>query len=585
MELINKDQFAEATNLKKVKLGFLSTFLMQLIQLDKLNDLYAGCEDKEGEEFLEALFKKLEVETIVDPSDLAHIPKDGPFIIVANHPFGGLDGIALLKVLLSQRSDFKLMANFLLQRIGRLKDYFIPVNPFESAKHLSQSFGGIRNTLQHLKNGHPIGIFPAGEVSSFQTSNQAIVDKEWSMSVLKLIHSAKVPVVPVYFYGSNSLSFQLLGMLHPALRTIKLPSELLNKKKQTVKLRIGKPISVKEQESFEDAAQLGRYLRAKTYALGSPLEVKRFFQNGLRALKKPETIIEAVPKEKLISDIASIAHNRIHKHGDFELYIAYSTDIPNILLEIGRLREITFRAMQEGTNRSVDFDEYDLYYHHLFLWDTVNQAIAGAYRIGKGHDIAMKYGKKGFYINSLFKIKSEALPILSQAVELGRSFIPEAYQRKPMGLFLLWKGILYFILKHPEYRYLIGPVSISNRYSKLSKGMMIEFIKRHYYNHELAEFFKPRKKFKFKEKERVAAILLDKADSDFQALDKFIEDIEPERFNVPVLLKKYIKQNARIIGFNVDPKFEMALDGLILLDIQDIPKNMLDGLKKDFELG
>ena len=331
---------------------------------------------------------------------------------------------------------------------------------------------------------------------------------------------------------------------------------------------------------------MGRYLRAKTYALGSPLEIKSFFKGRLKALKQPQGIIPEVSQELLMNDISALKESGklLHTQKEFELYLAGPREIPHLLQEIGRLREITFRAVGEGTNRSIDLDEFDLYYHHLFLWDKEANTLVGAYRLGKGGDIMNLYGMRGFYIRSLFRISSQMEGILEASMELGRSFVRQEYQRKMLPLFLLWKGILYVLLKNQEYRYLIGPVSISNHYSKLSKGLMIAFIKRNFYRADLAQYVKPKKQFKPNFKKVDTTALLEKSGSDIKALDEFVKDIEPEKYNLPVLLKKYMKQNAKIIGFNVDPKFGMALDGLMILDLKDLPESTLTDLKKDFEL-
>ncbi|MAX80285.1 MAG: hemolysin [Crocinitomicaceae bacterium] len=585
-ELIKRDEFADIASIGKLKMPRIAGILMNVLSINKINEFYANNAHKNAVDFVDALFEQLNIEFDIDPTELANLPKEGAFISVSNHPYGGIEGLFLIKLLLQQRPDSKVMVNFLLNRIAPLAPHIIPVNPFEDKQDLKSSFAGIKQSLHHLSEGHPIGTFPAGEVSSFQTNSKSITDREWQDGILRLIQKADVPVVPIFFHGNNSLIFQLLGSIHPALRTAKLPSEVFNKKDRKVKVRIGKPISVKEINGFEDHKQMGRFLRAKTYALGSALEVKKFYRPNLSALKKPEPIANAIPSDVLLGEIERLRamDMRIHTQQEFEIYIAYSTDIPNILTEIGRLREITFRAMQEGTNRALDLDEYDLYYHHLFIWDKEANKLVGAYRLGKGNDIMKKYGKRGFYVHSLFRLKRKFKPILFETIELGRSFIVEEYQRKMLPLFLLWKGILYFLIKNPEYRYLMGPVTISNRYSKLSKSLMIGFIKKNFFREDLAELVRPRKKFRPKTKNVDAEIILESSKDDFKSLDKFIQEIEPERYNIPVLLKKYMKQNARIIAFNVDPKFGQALDGLMVLDMNDVPESTIEDLKKDFDI-
>jgi putative hemolysin len=181
---------------------------------------------------------------------------------------------------------------------------------------------------------------------------------------------------------------------------------------------------------------------------------------------------------------------------NYEVFITPTSQIPCIIREIGRLREITFREVGEGTNKATDLDEYDIYYHHLFIWDTEAKRIVGAYRIGLGDEIFYGVGKKGFYINELFKLKEQFTPVLKKSLELGRSWIRKEYQMKPLPLFLLWKGILKFVIDNPRYRYLIGPVSISNSFSQFSKSLIVDYINRNHFDHEMAQYVKPRKKFK-----------------------------------------------------------------------------------------
>lgn len=585
MNLIESSDILKASKLDRFggNLGgsLVAKLVMHIMRLNKINKLYADVYNDDPQEFLDRLIDALGVTIEINEEDLQKIPAEGAFITISNHPFGGLDGIILIKLLSKIRPDYKVMANFLLKKIVPIKDYFLGVNPFEGVKSVS-SAGGLKEALRHLSEGKPLGLFPAGEVSAYQADSNTVEDKEWSMSVLKLIRKANVPVIPIYFKGSNSMLFQLLGMIHPVLRTVKLPSELLNKKNRGVRLRIGSPISVREQNSFVDLGQYGKFLRAKTYLLGSSLEVKKFFLKSQQAEKKVEPLVAAIPLEMQEKELEAIREDYLlFTMKNYAVYCAPTMRIPNILNEIGRLREITFRAVGEGTNRSIDLDEFDLYYYHLFIWDEEAKRLVGAYRVGKGKEIIDRYGVKGFYIHTLFKIKKKMLPLLYGSIELGRSFVVEAYQRKPLPLFMLWKGILYFLIKNPEYRYLIGPVTISGKYSEVSKDLIMKFIKRNCWDKELAECIAPRSKYRVDSNDRDVDVMVEASGDDIGTLDKLIGDIEPSSDKLPVLLKKYISLNGRIIGFNIDPKFNMCLDGLLILDLFDVPMTTIESLSKE----
>lgn len=582
MKLVDPKDFKRAAGLNTVGGESIAKMLMSILKINKINREYSKISDLEGLEFLDALLKRLEILYEINAEELKRIPKEGPFIIVANHPYGGIDGIILLKIVQEIRPDFKAMANFLLRRIEPIKESIIPVDPFEGQSQISGSVAGIKNALNHLREGKPLGIFPAGEVSTYyNTEAPGVADKQWNESIIKFIKKVGVPIIPVYFKGTNSRLFHILGLIHPLLRTAKLPSELFNKKNKVVKLRMGLPISVQEQNEFTDISRFGRFLRLKTYALGSSIEVRKFFNYRLKPEAKALDIISPVSPELIQSEVESLMENYLlFKSKNFCILCAPSVEMPHLMMELGRLREITFREIGEGTNRKIDVDEFDLYYNQLFIWDEEEKAIVGAYRVGKGKEILERYGKKGFYIQSLFKIDNGFLPILGQSIELGRSFIVKEYQRKPLPLFLLWKGILYFLIKNPEYRYLIGPVSISSRFSNFSKGLIISFMKANYYDHEFARLITPRNTFKVNISKDDTDVIFEKS-NDLNKLDKFIQDIESDEFRMPVLLKKYIKLNGRIIGFNVDPKFNNALDGLLILDLFQVPIDTITSLSKE----
>jgi putative hemolysin len=584
MDLVSSKDISKAINLERPGGELIAKLLMQLFKLNKLNILYSKTSDKNGTEFINCIIEHLDFTYKVSENDLKRIPPENPFIVVANHPFGGIEALIMIKIFSDLRPDFKAMGNFLLQKIDPIKDMIIPVNPFESRKEAKSSFAGIKNALFHVKEGNSLAIFPAGEVSSYQPESGVIQDREWQTSILKFIKKAQVPIIPVYFHGTNSRLFHFLGKIHPVLRTAKLPSELFNKKHKEIQIRIGTPILVKEQEEFTDISHYGRYLRARTYALGTSIEVKKFYTRTFHPrVRKKEPIIDAVQEEILIKEVNIVKEKYLlFKSKEYLIICAPSTEMPNIVTEIGRLRELTFRDVGEGTNRSSDIDEYDFYYHQLFIWDEQNNKIVGAYRIGKGKDIIAQYGINGFYIRSLFKISNKFLSYLNESIELGRSFIVKEYQRKPMPLFLLWKGLLLFLLKNAEYRYMIGPVSISDDFSKFSKSLIVEFVKKYHFNSELAKFIKPKNKYIVKSDKTVDRELLTSVgNGDSGMLDKIIQDIE-SNYKMPILLKKYLQLNAKIIGFNVDPKFNDALDGLIILDIFEVPESFIKTLSKEF---
>jgi putative hemolysin len=583
MKIITTEEFAKATKLDKLKMPGLAELLMEVMKINQVNELFAEAQPKQGIEFIDAILAGCGVEIEYDESDLKNIPKEGGFIAIANHPYGGIEGLVLLKLLLTVRPDAKLMANFLLKKIPNLSDFFIAVNPFENIEH-SSSISGLKNTLELLNQGTPIGIFPAGEVSTFKIETQQVTDRLWHPVVGKIIAKARVPVVPIYFHGNNGLLFNLLSIIHPALRTAKLPSELFNKQGHTIKLRIGKPINITDYPEHNNSTKLLNFLRARTYALGTGLEEeKKIFnpRNLFKIKKLPEAVAREIKPEILEKEVEPLRENyRVWQEKNYEVFVVPTDAIPNVIREIGRLREITFRDVGEGTNKAVDLDEYDIYYHHLFIWDTEAKLIVGAYRIGLGDEIFYSLGKNGFYLTELFKIKAQMIPVLKKSIELGRSFIRKEYQQKPLPLFLLWKGIFKFLIDNPRYRYLIGPVSISNSFSKFSKSLIVEYINRNHFDHDMAQFVRPRKKFKV-DFSKIDTDILMAGEESFKLLDDLISEVETRSMKVPVLLRQYIALNANIICFNIDPKFADCLDGFLVLDFKKVPAEMLEKLAKN----
>jgi putative hemolysin len=562
----------------------IAKILVQFFKFMKKEKSFSEDSQKEGIAFIDSVFDEFQIEFEIENDDLKRIPKDGPFITISNHPLGGIDILLLIKIITKVRPDYKVLVNKLIYEIEPLRSNLISLGKYEKTGFKFPRLSEVRHALSSLSTNSPFGILPAGLVSSYQFPVNPNVDKTWDMSILKLVKKSKIPVIPIYFKGNQNWLFHMLGGIHPLFKPMRLPADLFKKKSGTIKVRIGNPITLEEQDEFDNIYLYRRYLRSRVYALGTSLEAKKFFMRRFaRKPKKVEPIIDAVPEEVIVQEMLNLKENyMLFETGDFQVFCAPSLEMPNVLNEIGRLREVTFREIGEGSNKSIDLDEYDLYYQQLIVWDHVNKKIAGAYRVGMGKDIMEQLGVAGFYINSLFDIKKEAHPILGEALELGRSFIIKEYQRKPLSLFLLWKGILYFLMKHNDYRYLIGPASISNDFSKFSKNLIVSFLENNYYDRDLAKFFKPKKKYKIKPTKHVDQKLFLDLSQDIGKLDKFIFEIESE-YGIPVLLKKYIKLNAKIIGFNVDPDFNNCLDGLVILDLFDVPYETLKALSKEIQ--
>ncbi|UFH47081.1 lysophospholipid acyltransferase family protein [Flavobacterium galactosidilyticum] len=588
MGLVTAKEVAKAINVDKY--GVLGTFsgwmLMKLLKISTLNKVYNRNRHLKDVAFLNGILDDLQIKFEIPEEDLKRLPKDGAYITISNHPLGGIDGVLLLKLMLEREPNFKIIANFLLHRIHPLKKYIMPVNPFENHKDSKSSVVGIKETFRHLSDGKPLGIFPAGEVSTYK-DGKLMVDKPWEEGAIKVIRKAQVPVIPIYFHAKNSRLFYLLSKISGTFRTAKLPSEVFSQKNRVIKVRVGKPIPVNEQNEYKTLEEYSEFLRKKTYMLANPFEKESHFlpTPSLKIPKSPKKIVTAANSEKMLAEVDAARNSncRLLQSKNYEVFFTEAHQIPNILHEIGRLREITFREVGEGTNESIDLDKHDQYYHHLFLWDSDTNKIAGAYRMGLGSKIYPKYGINGFYLNDLFRFEPELYDMMHKSIEMGRAFIIKEYQQKPMPLFLLWKGIMHTTLRYPEHKFLLGGVSISNQFSDFSKSLMIEFMKSNYYDPYIAQYIHPKKEYKVKLKDADKDFIFNETEADLNKFDKIIDELEPGSLRLPVLIKKYIKQNAKVVAFNVDPLFNNAVDGLMYIRIADIPESTMKPVMEEFQ--
>lgn len=541
--------------------------------LRRVDEIYRQLPPAEDDiHFLKMTLDLLEIHWHILDNELSNIPKTGPAIVVANHPFGILEGVLMAYILRRYRSDVKIMANYFLQRIPEVRDIFIGVDPFGGKNAVSHNLKPMREAIQWLNQGGLLLIFPAGEVSHRTWLQKEVTDPQWSTTVARLISISQANVTPVYFHGQNSKWFQLAGLIHPRLRTLMLFHELLNKQGSTITVRIGKTIAFSKLKSYQNEKELLHYLRLRTYTLKDAEMArhtgkKHSLDKSLAAADHFQPICTAPANALIAAEIAALPPEQsLAVAGDMQVFYATAKQIPWVLQEIGRLREITFRETGEGTGKPVDLDLFDEYYHHLFVWNRTRQEIVGAYRLGLADKIVAQFGIKGLYTRTLFKYKRHLIESLYPSIELGRSFVRREYQKNFMPLMVLWKGIGQFIAQNPRYRFLFGPVSISSEYETVSQQLLVDFLKNNNFHPRLARHVKPRNPFR-------KAIKSSWKNGDFAVVNNIeqISDIvaqfEKDQKGVPVLLKQYLKLGGTLLGFNVDHDFNDALDGLIMVDL------------------
>lgn len=522
-----------------------STATTHLLGLGGLQRLYESIRG-DGDDLLPRLLNELRISTRVASGELSRIPSRGACLLLSNHPFGLLDGAVLLNLARSIRSDVKVLANDVLNCIPELRDLVIPINVLQGKPNAT----GMRAALKHLRAGGALIVFPAGEVARRY-------DASWSPAISRLIRLSKdITVVPVYVRGSNSLLFRLASKVHSRVGTMLLGHELLNKRGTSVHVRFGRPVTAGRLAEFESDDDCVAYLRWRTELLG--LERSR---PPARTARDRQPVTRPVPAVELSREVEALAP--LCSSGALSAYVAPASGIPAVLQEIARLREIAFRAAGEGTGLAADSDRFDAFYLHLFAWNHDTHEIVGAYRL------ATTDGVKELYTATLFRYRREFLENLGPAIELGRSFVRVEYQRSFAPLLLLWKAICRFVHLHPQYKVLFGPVSISNIYSPFSRELIASFLEQRSFLDSFAALVSARNPFRFSD--RVADRVRDLDD-----LSDAVADIEGSRDGVPVLLRQYLKLGGKLVGFNVDPEFSHALDGLIVVDLTETDPRLLD---------
>jgi putative hemolysin len=537
------------------------TALRSVFALDRLLELFDAARTQRDGDPIANLLALLDVTCECDPEELERIPRQGPLLIAANHPFGLLEGAILAAELPKVRPDIRILTNSLLAPVPELRERCIFVDPFGSAESVPANASALRQCCNWLGKGGALVAFPAGEVSHRNG------DPQWNPAAVRIARQFGAAVTPIFFEGSNSFVFHLAGALHPKLRTASLPLELLNKRGRNVRVRIGRPVSHATLSNFTDSHEATGYIRCRTYLLGQPGKVQ--VRTLLRQTMAP--IVSPSPKMLVAQEIERLpVEARLSESEDFTVFLANEQQCPLVIREIGRLRELAFRGAGEGTGRSVDLDRFDRYYLHLVLWNHQAGEVAGAYRLGPTPDILPRHGIGGMYTSTLFRYRRDLFDRIGPALELGRSFIRPEYQKQYAPLLLLWKGIGKYVARRPECATLFGGVSISQRYNAVSRHLMVKFLEAQRAC-ELAELVRPRRPYRPEERLIRKIGDLPRVPAGVEELSALIADLESDGKGIPILIKQYLKTGGRLLACNVDRGFSNVLDALILVDLRRAP--------------
>jgi putative hemolysin len=527
-----------ASRLTRAAITAARPFLARALGLSELQRLYPELHHAPGATFEARALHALGV--TVEAVTHEAIPQTGPLIVAANHPTGALDGLVLTELIRQRRSDVRVLANRLLERIPEVREFCFFVDPFGGADAAARSRGGLRAAHLWLRGGGALLMFPSGEVAA------ADGEGAWNEALGRLALATRARVLPVFLEGGNSRLFYAAGSIHPRLRTALLGRELLNKRGTTVRVFVGRALDAPDLSHARTAAAVTGLVRGA--------------MDGLRVGRPVDAAL-------LVRDVAALPEGaRLVSSGNLAVYCAASGSLPHVLREIGRLREVTFRSVGEGTGRAIDLDRFDEHYEHLFVWNHESREVVAAYRVGRTDRILRTHGIEGLYTRTLFRYDERLLERTGPAFELGRSFVRAEYQRSSSALLLLWKGIGRLLAAAPQCRVLFGAVSISSRYQDMSQRLLRAFLVQNHLDRDLeplvAAVHPPSR---LSAPPRGSAAIADVGE-----LDSLIKRVEGSQ-GIPVLLRQYLRLNATLLGFNVDPAFGDALDALMMVDIRRIP--------------
>jgi putative hemolysin len=564
---------------------FLKPGMELILGVDKLNKTYEYAKRHAKEDdpgmFAEKVFECLHIQYDLPQAEIENLKKiEGPIALVCNHPYGGLEALFMVLLMSKIRPDFRIMANYMLGRVSEVKNVLTLVDPFGGEDSKQKNVGALRAIFEFLKKGGMIGVFPSGEVASLDIKTGKIREPEWNPNISKLIQRTGASVVPIYFHGTNSMLFHLAGLIHPRLRTTLIVREFVHPRTHKLRFKIGKVITPEKIARYPDPEELTQYLKSKTYLLRTTYTQTKSASNWSHPfkhlIKKGEKeIISAVPKPILCEEITRLGESHLlYEQAPMQVYLFKAMEAPALMIELGRMREVTFRLVGEGTGKNLDLDDYDQYYEHLIVWNKDKEELVGAYRIARCDDVIAEKGIKGLYIASLFDLDAKLFSQINPSLELGRSIVCPDYQRSFLPLMLLWTGIGHVIARNRKYINLIGPVSISNSYKNVSRHFIIEFLKQNYLSPELAKLARP--KHPFKHKEKSAELYSSLPVSSLNDVQELLSDVEHDDMTkVPILIKHYLKLGSKVLGFNVDPDFQDAVDALMLTNIPRIPADTL----------
>jgi len=557
VEKMITDKYPKLKKNKIIK-GAISKFADSIVHQEEINSFMEKNAHLGSFEFIDEVLEYFNFDFSVSDKDRENIPSSGRVVIIANHPLGGLDAFALLKLLSKVRKDIKVVANDFLDVFEPLKPILINVNNFKTR----QKKESITEVYEALDKEMAVVIFPSGEVSRATASG--VRDKKWQKGFLKFAHRSDSPVLPIFIGGKNSKTFYSVSAINKKLSTLLLSNEMFKQKSKSIEILVGElipneniiPKGIKQDKLID-------LYKKQVYNLKAG---KSFFVTQ-KAIAHPEDRRDIKGELKESQLLGSTKDGK-------KIYLYENKQQNSIILnEIGRLREFSFRKVGEGINKKRDIDKYDKYYKHIILWDEDDLEIVGAYRIAECKSVIKKYGKDALYTTTLFDFNESFDKYLYDSIELGRSFVQPKYWGS-RALDYLWYGIGAYIRNNPEVKYLYGPVSLSASYSKVAKDMILYFYDKNFRDKDNLVSAKIPYNFKT-DKELIQNLKKEFSSSEYKENFKTLKQALNSVFSsVPVLYKQYAdlcdEGGIKFCAYNIDPDFSNCIDSFIVVEIEKI---------------
>lgn len=523
-------------------------------------------------EFARRCLELLDIRCELDDRQRARIPAAGRTLFVANHPFGALDALIAIATLGAVRSDLRVLANTELAAIPELAPIIVGTgDPRGNSLALRQA-------LRWLNGEHAVLTFPAGDVAQFDVRARCITDPPWSPAAGRLVQMTDAQVVPVHFSGANGKLFQVAGLLAPRLRTWLLPREIHRQRGTRVVTQVGTPISAARLARFHDNEAVAVHLRLKTF-----LAPTTAAPPNAAAARDLEPIPPEMPRDALAAEVASLAADqRLLSLSGHDVLCARPAQIPHLLSEIGRLREIGLRAAGAGTGRGRALDRFDKHYEHLLVWDHARQQLAGACRVGRTDQVRVTHGQQGLQTAEAYRFRKPLLGLLGPTLELGLFCERSDSRHDPAPLALLWKGIGELVGREPRYCRLLGTATVGGQYTQTSRQLLVGYLSRHRVGALLSSLVRARHPYA---PARSAALGTELALlSNLEPLGALVEDIEPDGKSVPALLARYLNLSGRVLAVDSDPARGPSVDCLMLVDLRHSKPRMLQRFLGDAAL-